>query len=165
VTGETAQLFVRSGDERLCIDVVESESELRTIVPVGALLPLTAGSAGQVIMAWAPDQERLLGLLRPFTDRTPGVDRLRRRLAAAHRRGWAESSGEREPGVASVSAPVFGAGGSVLAAVSVSGPAQRLGHRPGRHYAPAVLAAARDIEEAVGASLGQGSRIQPPGIL
>jgi DNA-binding IclR family transcriptional regulator len=156
---------VRSGDERLCIDVVESESELRTIVPVGALLPLTAGSAGKVIMAWAPDQERLLGLVRPFTDRTPGVDRLRQQLGAAHRRGWAESSGEREPGVASVSAPVFGAAGSVLGAVSASGPAQRLGPRPGRQYAPAVVTAARFIEVAVGASFGQGSRAEPPGIL
>ena len=154
MTGETAQLFVRSGDERLCIDVVESESELRTIVPVGASLPLTAGSAGKVIMAWAPDQERLLGLLTPFTDRTPGLDRLRQQLATARRRGWAESSGEREPGVASVSAPVVGPAGTVLAAVSVSGPAQRLGPRPGRQYAPAVLAAARDIEEAIGASVG-----------
>jgi DNA-binding IclR family transcriptional regulator len=116
-------------------------------------------------MAWAPDRERLLGLLRPFTDRTPGVDRLRRQLAEALRRGWAESSGEREPGVASVSAPVFGAAGSVLAAVSVSGPAQRLGLRPGRQYAPPVVAAARDIEEALGASLGQGSGVEPPGIL
>ena len=154
VTGETAQLFVRSGDERVCIDVVESESELRTIVPVGASLPLTAGSAGKVIMAWAPDGERLLELIRPLTDRTPGIDRLRQQLATAHRRGWAESSGEREPGVASVSAPVFGGGGTVLAAVSVSGPVQRLGPRPGRQYAPAVLAAAREIEDALGASVG-----------
>jgi len=153
-TGETAQLFVRSGDERVCIDVVESESELRTIVPVGASLPLTAGSAGKVLMAWAPDGERLLGLIRPLTDRTPGVDRVRQQLATAHRRGWAESSGEREPGVASVSAPVFGGGATVLAAVSVSGPVQRLGPRPGRQYSPAVLAAAREIEEALGASVG-----------
>jgi DNA-binding IclR family transcriptional regulator len=152
-TGETAQLFVRSGDERLCIDVVESESELRTIVPVGASLPLTAGSAGKVIMSWAPDRERLFGLLRPFTDRTPGVDRLRRQLAATHRQGWAESSGEREPGVASVSAPIFDGTGTVLAAVSVSGPVQRLGPRPGRQYAPPVLAAAREIESALGDSL------------
>jgi DNA-binding IclR family transcriptional regulator len=153
-TGETAQLFVRRGDERLCIDVVESESELRTIVPVGALLPLTAGSAGKVIMAWAPDRERLLGSVRPFTDRTPSVDRLRRQLVAARRRGWAESSGEREPGVASVSAPVFGAAGTIVAAVSVSGPAQRLGPSPGRRYAPSVLAAARDIQETLGDTLG-----------
>jgi DNA-binding IclR family transcriptional regulator len=154
MTGETAQLFVRSGDERVCIDVVESESELRTIVPVGASLPLTAGSAGKVIMAWASDRERLLGLIHPLTERTPGVDRLRRQLVTGHRRGWAESSGEREPGVASVSAPVFNGAGTVLAAVSVSGPVQRLGSRPGRQYAPAVLAAAREIEEALEASVG-----------
>ncbi|MDQ3209636.1 MAG: helix-turn-helix domain-containing protein, partial [Actinomycetota bacterium] len=42
-TGESAQLYVRDGDVRVCVDAVESESELRTIVVVGATLPLTKG--------------------------------------------------------------------------------------------------------------------------
>src|SRR6266508_4091668 len=50
VTGETAQLFVRGGDERLCIDVVESQSELRTIVPVGAATTHTDAPAGHVTL-------------------------------------------------------------------------------------------------------------------
>ena len=45
-TGESAQLYVRDGDRRVCIDAAESESELRTIVEIGASLPLTKGSAG-----------------------------------------------------------------------------------------------------------------------
>jgi len=151
-TGESAQLFVRSGDQRLCIDAVESASELRTIVQVGASLPLTAGSAGKVLMAWARDADRLLGEVRPFTERTPTAERLRQQLGTVRRVGWAESAGEREPGVASVSAPVFGALGGVVAAVSVSGPAQRLGPRPGRRYGSAVAAAAREVEEALGVS-------------
>src|SRR5258706_6426172 len=57
-TGESAQLFVRSGDERICVDAVESRRELRTLVHVGAALPLTAGSAGKVFMAWASDLDR-----------------------------------------------------------------------------------------------------------
>lgn len=152
ITGESAQLFVRSGDRRICVDSVESASELRTIVQVGAALPLTAGSAGKVFVAWARDTDRLLAHVEAFTERTPGVERLRQQLAMARRRGWAESAGEREPGVASVSAPVFGPLGNVIAVVSVSGPMQRLGPRPGRHHASAVLAAAREIEDALGVS-------------
>ena len=58
------------------------------------------------------------------------------------RRGWAQSVGEREAGVASVSAPVRGPGGRVVAAVSVSGPIERLTRQPGRLHAQAVVAAA-----------------------
>ena len=53
-------------------------------------------------------------------------------LAQVRRRGWAATAAEREPGVASVSAPVRGPGGRVLAAVSVSGPIERLTRLPGR---------------------------------
>jgi DNA-binding IclR family transcriptional regulator len=153
-TGEGAQLFVRSGDRRICLDVVESRRELRTIVEVGASLPLTAGSAGKVLMAWAPDLDRLLTRVERFTDRTPTGGELRDQLAAARRRGWAESAGEREPGVASVSAPVLGTGGDVVAAVSVSGPEQRLGAKPGRRHARSVVAAAREVEAAIGSVTG-----------
>ena len=66
-TGESAQLYVRSVDERVCIDAVESPSELRTIVAVGAALPLTKGSAGKLFLAWATpaDRDRLSAELEP----------------------------------------------------------------------------------------------------
>ncbi len=48
-TGESVQLFVRDGDARVCVESIESLRELRTIVPVGARLPLDAGSAGRVL--------------------------------------------------------------------------------------------------------------------
>jgi DNA-binding IclR family transcriptional regulator len=146
-TGESAQLYVRDGDRRRCIGAVESESELRTIVEVGAVLPLTQGSAGKVFLAWAsePDRDRLV-------DAADRPDRLRRQLHTTRRRGWADSVGEREPGVASVSAPVFGPTGVLLAAVSVSGPASRLGSLRAERYAPAVAAAAREIEGALGSA-------------
>jgi DNA-binding IclR family transcriptional regulator len=115
-TGESAQLFVRSGDSRVCLVSLESPHGLRTIVAVGAALPMDRGSAAKVL---AGDPE-------------------------ATRRGWAQSVEEREPGVASVSAPVV-VGGRVTAAVSVSGPIGRTTRQPGRRYAPAVTAAARAV--------------------
>jgi DNA-binding IclR family transcriptional regulator len=120
-TGESVQLFVRRGDRRLCVAALESPNELRTIVPVGAFLPLDRGSAGKILSG----------------------------DAAVLRRGWAESVAEREPGVASVSAPVVDGEGRVRAAVSVSGPIQRTTRAPGRRYAKAVMAAARQVEAAL----------------
>ena len=68
-----------------------------------------------------------------FTDRA---------LTEVRRRGWAQSAAEREPGVASVSAPVRDAHGAVIAAISVSGPIDRMGRRPGERWAADLLAAA-----------------------
>jgi DNA-binding IclR family transcriptional regulator len=131
-TGESAQLYVREGDRRVCVAVHERPSGLRDTVPLGAVLPLDRGSGGSVLRAWAPDV--------PDT----------RELAAVRRRGWAESVAEREAGVASVSAPVLGAGGAVVAAISVSGPIERLGRQPGRRWARAVLAGAEELSLLLG---------------
>ena len=63
------------------------------------------------------------------------------------RRGWAQSVGEREPGVASVSAPVRSPSGRVIAAVSISGPIERLSRQPGRLHAATVMAGAGKLTE------------------
>lgn len=117
-TGESVQLYVREGDKRVCVASLESPHGLRTIVAMGATLPLGMGSAGRI-------------------------------LAAATGEGWVASVEERERGVASVSAPVRGPDGEVLAAVGISGPVERLTRWPGERYGEAVLAAARRIEAAV----------------
>jgi DNA-binding IclR family transcriptional regulator len=116
----------------VCVAVHERPSGLRDTVPLGAVLPLTRGSGGKVLLAWAAD--------------APRFDVDAKTLAAVRRRGWAESVGEREPGVASVSAPVrAGAASPVLAVISVSGPIERLGHHPGRRLSGAVIEAARRL--------------------
>jgi len=119
-TGESAQLYVRQGDQRVCLASLESEHGLRTIVDTGAVLPLGRGSGGRV----------LLGEVGP--------------------QGWLGSVEEREPGVASVSAPVCDSVGRVVAAVGVSGPIQRLSTDPGPLFGPAVAATARSIAAASG---------------
>jgi DNA-binding IclR family transcriptional regulator len=139
-TGESAQLYVRDGDRRVCVDSVQSDRELRTIVEVGASLPLDRGSAGHVFLAWGADAGLDLD------------DDTLKKVIATRRRGWSHSHGEREPGVASVSAPVFGPGGMVLGAVSLSGPASRILPLRAKDFAPAVLDAAEKIRDAVGAT-------------
>jgi DNA-binding IclR family transcriptional regulator len=132
-TGESAQLYVREGDRRVCVASAERPRGLRDTVPLGASLPLTAGSGAKVLLAWAADADR-------FPSVAPAT------LAQVRARGWAESVGEREAGVASVSAPVRDGAGVVVGAVSVSGPVERLGRRPGNRLAAPVLEAAAALE-------------------
>ncbi len=138
-TGESAQLYKRQGDLRVCVAVAERLSGLRDSVPVGAALTMQAGSAAQVLLAWEDSEKihRALGKAR-FTAA---------HLAAVRRRGWAQSVGEREAGVASVSAPVRGPNNKVIAAVGISGPIERLGRQPGRLHAAAVVATAAKLSE------------------
>lgn len=133
--GESAQLYRREGLERVCVAVAERTHGLRTTVPVGARLPLTAGSGAQVLVAWWEDEAAVGSVLAEsaFTARA---------LAEVRRRGWAQSVAQREPGVASVSAPVRGADGDVVAALSISGPIERFGRSPGPRYGPVLAAAA-----------------------
>lgn len=133
-TEESAQLFVRDGDGRVCVASSERPQGLRDTVPVGAVLPLDRGSGGKVLLAWADDAPPELETVR--------------------RRGWAQSVAEREAGVASVSAPVLDAAGRIRAAVSVSGPINRLGRQPGRRLAGPVVAAARELERRSGLAAG-----------
>jgi len=120
-TGESVQLYVRDGDERVCVESLEAPHELRTIVPIGARMPLDRGSAGRVLLA---PPVAAVGAAEP---------------------GWVASVAEREPGVASVSAPVADPTGRVVAAVSVSGPIDRITRSPGRRHGVAVVEAAARI--------------------
>ena len=141
ITGESAQLYRRQGDQRVCVAAAERLSGLRDTVPVGSALTMAAGSAAQVLLAWEEPERLHRGLMGArFTATT---------LSGVRRRGWAQSVAEREPGVASVSAGVRGNGNRVVAAVSVSGPIERLSRQPGRLHAPAVLAAAEKLSESL----------------
>jgi len=124
-TGESVQLYVRDGDSRVCVAALESPHGLRTIVPVGAALPMDVGSAGRVLSSEGDGEGDGLG--------------------------WVQTVGEREPGVASVSAPVRDRADEVVAAISVSGPIDRMGRTPGRAHGNAVLSAAARVESALSA--------------
>ena len=136
-TGESVQLYRREGTTRVCVIALEPPAGLRDTVPVGARLPMTAGSGARVLLAYSdPATQRAVLPSAVFSERT---------LADVRRRGWAQSAAEREPGVASVSAPVRDHNGEVVAAVSVSGPIDRMGRRPGARWAADLLAAADDL--------------------
>ena len=148
ITGESAQLFRRQGDMRVCAAAAERPVGLRDTIPIGTQLTMSAGSAAQVLLAWEDPDRIQRGLQNSSFSAVA--------LATVRRRGWAQSVAEREPGVASVSAPVRSPSGKVIAAVSVSGPIERLSRQPGRLHAPAVIAAAERLSEVLRRNGGEG---------
>lgn len=140
-TGESAQLYRRQGDARMCVAAAERMTGLRDSVPIGAVLTMQAGSGAQVLLAWE-DPDRLHRGLHNAAFTASALSQVRRR-------GWSQSVGEREAGVASVSAPVRNPAGKVIAALSVSGPIERLTRQPGRLHSLAVVQAAQKLTDAL----------------
>ena len=116
-TGESVQVFIAETDGRRCVISLESPNGLRWIVPEGSLFPLARGSAGKVLSA---------------------------KTATAT---WVESVEERVKGVASVSAPILDADGHVIAAISISGPLERMSRTPGAKFGTVVVRGAKTLSQ------------------
>jgi len=138
-TAESVQLYVREGSGRRCVVSLQSPHGLRWIVPEGSLLPLDRGSAGRVLGSAAHVEGSAVHGLDHEVTRQGG------RLPPTRVTSWVESVEEREKGVASVSAAVVDRTGMVVAAVSVSGPVERMTRAPGGRFGAAVVSAAREI--------------------
>ncbi|MEU0400562.1 IclR family transcriptional regulator [Streptomyces sp. NPDC006197] len=140
-TGESTQLYRRQGEVRVCVAAAERAVGLRDIVPVGSALPMKVGSAAQVLLAWEDPERYYHGL--------QGARFTATALSGVRRRGWAQSIGEREPGMASVSAPVRDPAHRVVAAITVTGPIRRLTRHPGARLAKAAVDAADRLTDAM----------------
>jgi DNA-binding IclR family transcriptional regulator len=129
--GETGHLGILEGTEAVTIDVVDGWHTVRMHSWVGKRSPAHCSSIGKALLAGLsaaeltaryPEQE-----LQPLTPATiTSIDDLRKHLDLVRARGYAEDLEELEPHLCCVAAPVRGRDGSVVASISVSGPASRL---------------------------------------
>jgi len=140
---EGVSLYVVQGDERVCVECVESSRPLRRVIKVGDRHLLTRGAAGRVLLAWLPEDRREELLRRdPFTTEEA--------LEELRRSGFTVSLGEREEGVTSIAAPVQDARREVVAALAMSGPSVRF-EGPGFNEKVAkVRRHAEQVSEALG---------------
>ncbi len=152
-TGETVHLSVWDQGDVVYIDKVDSPHPIRLHSTIGGRAPAHAIASGLAFLAFqdgATQAELSDAGLRRFTERTitaPG--RLRRRLEEIRRDGFAVSIGAWHPGSAGVAAPIRSHTGSVVAVLSVAGPAERI-VRCVPELARRVRAAARQISQALG---------------
>ncbi|MFE9428516.1 IclR family transcriptional regulator [Kitasatospora sp. NPDC006697] len=150
-TRENVQLAVREGGDAVYVERLAGRSSVGVRTQVGAHWPLHATGVGLALLAHAPadfQNDYLAAGLTAFTPWTvTDPDRLRRMLAEVRRAGLAVSDRQITPDAVSVAAPVRGAAGAVVAAVSI------VVRAPGNPAAlgPAVLLAARSISRALAA--------------
>ncbi|MFM9421342.1 IclR family transcriptional regulator [Thermus scotoductus] len=141
-TGESVNLAVLAGREALYLDQAEGARLVRLFTAPGSRAPLHATGVGKVLLAFRGIPEGLS--LTPYTPYTlTRLEDLKRELETVRRKGYALDNEERELGVRCVAAPVFGPGGEVVAALSLSAPASRLSLEEAHRLAPRVVEAAR----------------------
>ena len=154
-TRETVSLYVLEDNERVCVERLESPETVRIVARVGRRIPLYAGSAGKVFLAFLPEEQResiFSNLdLKPITERTiTDVRKLRTELVQIKKLGYAVSRGEWVIDASGVAAPIFDQRGCIIAAMTISGPTQRFTNPVIKEIAALVLEEAKKISFELG---------------
>lgn len=152
-TDETARLYVRNGLCRVCVAMSETRQSIRRVVSLGDVLPLHAGAAGKVLLAFDGDVDSLVrSVNRPRLTSTTIVeaDEFRRELAEVKQAGYATSFGERESQSSSACAPVFDGAGKLVAAIGIGAPLFRMGPSAMASAITPVIMAARELSRRLG---------------
>ena len=152
---ETISLYVLDGTDRVCVERLESPQNVRIVARLGLRLPLYAGSAGKVILAFLDEAQRehILSTvpLQPFTQHTiTDLNVLRAELVKIKRQGYASSHGEWIQDASGVAAPIYGPDRKVAGALTISGPTQRFNHEVIERYGRDAVNAAMDISRLLG---------------
>lgn len=151
---ETVHLSVLDQLDVMYIEKVECQQPVRVLTYVGSRNPIYCTSAGKVILANSEKEltEKVIGRgLKAFTEHTitnPGD--LIEHLEQIRETGYAYSIEELQEGVTSVAAPVFDHTGSVIAALSVVGPKQRIQPHRIPIFAKNITVAAKEISAQMG---------------
>jgi DNA-binding IclR family transcriptional regulator len=156
ITGETACFFVREGPYRVCVAIEETAHAIRREMHIGKVVPLQAGSAGRVLMAWDADALRTVldKPLEAFTESTVvDADALRADVERVRRDGWSYTEGERDEGAAGLSAPVFDAAARLVGAMTISGPTSRVARARAQAWAEELVRSAETATRLLGGRL------------
>ncbi|MFP5315980.1 MAG: IclR family transcriptional regulator [Actinomycetes bacterium] len=161
--GETVCFYQSSLDYRVCVAMAETHHMLRRAMHVGAILPLHAGSAGRVLLAW--DEQlaaRILARdLDPLTEETiTDRQRLREAIRRTRTDGYAITIGERESGSSGLSAPVFNAQADVVGALTIMGPSLRMPPELCEAWVENLLEATERITRMIGGRVPGGSPLR-----
>jgi DNA-binding IclR family transcriptional regulator len=151
-TGETVNLSVRQDDEIVYVERTSSgRSAMRIVHVIGARAPLHVTAAGKLFLledgpARLREYARRTGLAPHSKNSLATLALLEKDLERTQRQGWAIDNEEVEAGVRCVAAPVRDDNGGLIAALSLSTPADRM--KP--QWGPLVKDAAEKISRALG---------------
>lgn len=153
-TEETATLSIRTGWQRVYLDQITPQRDVKMVVQLGLAVPLHAGASSKAFLAFLPAAERESYLKDQPLDAISELTitdqkKLVKELETVSTQGYAISLGERMNGAGSVAAPVFGHDGVPAAVISVCGPLERFEGEI-KEIAPLLLAATARLSARLG---------------
>jgi IclR family KDG regulon transcriptional repressor len=161
-TGEGCHIGVPDLPDVVYFERRDSDRTMHFIARMGNRAPANCTSTGKVLLAFAPEQSLanvLANGLVSLTSRSiTDEERLRQELALVRERGYARSCDEMEFGTTSVAAPIRDSAGTVVAALGVAGPTERMHRLPIDRLIDAVIASSTEIS----GKLAQLKRVRAP---
>ena len=162
---ETSGLSVLDGDQVLVVARVACENQLRIAQPVGTRNPVYCTAAGKALLAFQPPEriEEILSLGMPkLTDLTITTHAaMHAEISRIREQGYALDLGEREVGLIGLSVPVRNASGTVVCTCTASGSSVRMTPDRIPVIRDRVMAAAAEISERLGWTLGNSINFSP----
>ena len=154
-TGETANVFLETGGEVICMEQVESRHSMRSITRVGGKARMHCSGAGKAMLAFMTDEAKdkilsLHGLPRETSNTITDRAALECTLRQVRARGFAVDDGENSEGTRCVAAPVLNETGLPAAAISVSGPAARIDDAKLSHLGAIISDIAGEVTRSFG---------------
>ncbi|MFC3749667.1 IclR family transcriptional regulator [Paenibacillus sp. GCM10012306] len=145
---ETSILFVRTGNNAVCIQNVKSRGLIQFSIDNGRILPLHLGASGKCILAFesAKVTERILQLLNSDKER----EALTAELATIRAQNYSITKGEVDPDVYAIAAPITDGQGPVIASLAVAGPSFRCNNEQDKTNIEAVTKAAAELSRRMG---------------
>lgn len=147
---ESCIVYVRQGTTRVAVLIHHADQSIIYQGKVGQILPLNAGAAGKVFMAFDDSAYAAAASegFKRFTKKTlTDPELVAADLKLTRDRGWAFSPEERERGLSSMAAPLTSTHGVVVGALAIGAPAFRLSLEQAERHAPDLLSSAQEISQ------------------
>lgn len=154
-SGESVHLSLLDGIRVLYIDKIDSDQSVRAYTERGGTAPLHCVATGKILLAhnYATLRDPVSHALASHTPRTiTDIAALDAEVKNVRKLGYAVNAGEYRIDVAGIAAPIVSGDGSVVAAIGISGPIQRLSRSRMKELIPEVVEAARAASDLVRAS-------------
>ena len=148
---ETVNLYIKDGEHRVCIQQYESLQSVKHMVQIGQRLPLTVGASGKILLAY--ESRKFIEEMMEKQVMVKSKLALLSELNEITIENYAISIEEREKGTSAAAAPIFDINGEVIAALSVSGPAQRFNPKKIENLKTILVASALEISNNLGYKL------------
>ncbi|MEL6623421.1 MAG: IclR family transcriptional regulator [Pseudomonadota bacterium] len=154
-SGESINLAIEDTGEAVYVSQVESHQSVRAFHRAGSRGPMHALAVGKALLSAMSDADvrRVLEQhgMETFSDRTiRDPKRLFDEVKTIRSRGWATNNEEHEAGMCAVAAPIYNEYGEAIAAISITGPASRMGPDRLGELGPMVKRAAAEITSSIG---------------